>query len=85
MRGIPAAGPAGAPDPEHPRTHALSIAAATHLHNAGHLPAAKKAQIQTKARASLARLRKASKDGNKEPAAFGSLAPEMDEGGDEAF
>lgn len=79
MRGIPAGGARTDNDADdHPRMHALSIAAATHLNRAGHLPAMKKAQIHARAKANLKRLR--GKDNEKkEPAAFGSLAPDMDE------
>lgn len=76
MRGIPAAPAKSAAD--HPRTHALSIAAATHLNKSGHLSNVDKARIHARSKANLKRL----KGHAKEPAAFGSLAPDMDGDGE---
>src|SRR5690349_2364073 len=63
MRGIPAAGAKEAQE-DHPRTHALAIAGATHLHKSGYLPAVDKARIHAKAKANLKRLRGKDKDGD---------------------
>lgn len=61
------------------RTHALTIASATHLHRAGHLPEVTKSRIHAKARAALNGMRKGA------PArpvqAFGSLAPDVEQDG----
>lgn len=71
--------PAAAMNPgmAHPRMQALSIAAATHLHNAGHLPGNQKAAIHAKARANINQLKGA------RPAtpamSFGSLAPQIEQ------
>lgn len=65
---------AGNPPMAHPRMHALTIAAATHLHNAGHLPAPQAARIKTVARANINRLKQAPQQ--PAPMAFGSLAPQ---------
>ena len=56
------------------RGHALSMASATHLHNAGHMPAAQRAAIHAKARAGIAALK-----GAPAPMPFGSLAPSLPE------
>ena len=64
---------AGNPPMAHPRMHALTIAAATHLQNAGHLPAPQAARIKTVARANINRLKMAPQQ--PAPMAFGSLAP----------
>lgn len=69
---------------DHPRNHALIIAAANTLHRAGHIPAAKRAQIAAKARAKINTMKGAGhymSTVQREPAAFGSLAPSVD--GDE--
>lgn len=63
------------PVTDHPRNHALIIAAANTLHSAGHLPAAKRAQIAAKARAKINQMK-----GQRQAApmaSFGSLAPEV--------
>lgn len=72
------------PDKDHPRNHALTIAAANQLHRGGHISAAKRAQIAAKAKAKINQMKGAghymSTMQPKEPPAFGSLAP--DEAGD---
>lgn len=57
------------------RQHALSIASATHLHNAGHLPTHQAAAIKDKARASINLLKRQQPPAPM--ASFGSLAPAM--------
>lgn len=54
------------------RHHALSIASATHLHNAGHLPRMQAETIKAKARANINQLKR---QPPAPPMAFGSLAP----------
>lgn len=77
----PQAGPMPAPvaPPANPgaamRHHALSVASATHLHNAGHLPANQAAAIKQKARANIDLLKRAQPQ--PQPMAFGSLAPAL--------
>lgn len=70
------------PVADHPRNHALIIAAANTLHNAGHLPAAKRAQIAAKARAKINQMKGAGhymmNPPQRQPAPFGSLAPDME-------
>lgn len=75
---IAAAGnpPMAAPPMAHPRMHALTIAAATHLQNAGHLPAPQAARIKTVARANINRLKQPQQQPM--PMAFGSLAPPVE-------
>lgn len=58
---------------EHPRHHALTIAAAQHLHSAGHISMGQRDAIHRDARKKLDR-HKASK-AKIEPPAFGSIAP----------
>lgn len=57
----------------HPRQHALTIAAATHLHNAGHLSAGHRDQIEQAARSKLDQHKKTKGKPVMKP--FGGLAP----------
>lgn len=70
---------------DHPRNHALTIAAANQLHRGGHISAAKRAQIAAKAKTKINQLKGAGHYMTtmqpREPAAFGSLAPEDGEQG----
>lgn len=69
---------------DHPRNHALTIAAANQLHRGGHISAAKRAQIAAKAKTKINQMKGAghyigTMQPQREPAAFGSLAPSVDE------
>lgn len=69
-------------DIDHPRNHALIIAAANQLHRAGHIPAAKRAQIAAKAKAKINQMKGAGHymaQPQKEPMTFGSLSPDVEE------
>lgn len=59
---------------EHPRQHSLTIAAAQHLHSAGHISGAQRDAISASARKKLD-LHKAKKKKPPAVAPFGSLAP----------
>lgn len=88
MAGMPPKGPMPAPGAPMPsRNHALSIASATHLHNAGHIGAEQRDQIHTKARTAMAAAKKMPPpmpmQAPMAPPAqpFGSMAPPMMPGG----
>lgn len=90
MAAMPPKGPmpgAGAQPPA--RNHALSIASATHLHNAGHIDGAQKDAIHQKARSAMAAAKKMpppmpmpmGQPAAPAPQPFGTLAPPMMPGG----